>query len=131
MSSGGAGACVRGTPRSLKAAAISIMLGSSQTSAPIADKLLRKGNYPQGVGAGKPFYLPAVLEYLTTEILELAGDKNKSRAYTPEGRLYSLSTLEMQAMKDYVDSAWGGGWTDKSYIGRAEFISSRDKHHKR
>nr|XP_033484363.1 histone H2A-like [Epinephelus lanceolatus] len=46
-------------------------------------RLLRKGNYAELVGAGAPIYVAAVLEYLTTEILDLTGnaahDNKKTR----------------------------------------------------
>ncbi|CAG9530797.1 unnamed protein product [Cercopithifilaria johnstoni] len=49
-------------------------------------RLLRKGNYADRIGASAPVYLAAVLEYLSAEILQMAGEAarvNKKNRITP------------------------------------------------
>ncbi|KAM9576858.1 histone H2A-Bbd type 1-like [Trichechus inunguis] len=51
------------------------------------DRLLREGNYAQRLSSSTPVFLAGVLEYLTANILELAGDEahnNHRMRITPE-----------------------------------------------
>ena len=75
-------------------------------------RLLRKGNYAKRVGSGAPVYLAAVLEYITAEILELAGnaarDNKKSRIIPRHLQLAIKNDDELNVLLAGVTIAQGG-----------------------
>ncbi|CAK9437884.1 uncharacterized protein LODBEIA_P22620 [Lodderomyces beijingensis] len=75
-------------------------------------RLLKKGNYAKRIGSGAPIYLASILEYLTAEILELAGnaarDNKKSRIIPRHLQLAIKNDDELNKLLDNVTIAQGG-----------------------
>jgi histone H2A len=75
-------------------------------------RFLRQGRYAQRIGGGAPVYMAAVLEYLTAEVLELAGnaakDNKKSRIIPRHIQLAVRNDEELNKLMSGVTIAAGG-----------------------
>merc|ERR1712054_347882 len=75
-------------------------------------RFLRKGHYASRIGSGAPVYLAAVLEYLSAEILELAGNaarnNKKSRIVPSHLQLAIRNDEELNKLLSGVTIAQGG-----------------------
>jgi histone H2A len=75
-------------------------------------RFLRKGRYASRVGGGAPVYLAAVMEYLSAEILELAGnasrDNKRTRIVPRHIQLAIRNDEELNKLLGDVTIAQGG-----------------------
>jgi len=75
-------------------------------------RYLKHGSYAERIGDGAPVYLAAVLEYLTAEILELAGnaarDNDKKRIIPRHLQLAIRNDEELNKLLEGVTIAQGG-----------------------
>ncbi len=101
----------RGKPAGIKSISKSVKAGVTFPVSRIG-RLLKKGKYATRLGAGAPVYLAAVLEYLSAEVLELAGNAardNKKRRIIPRHiQLGIRNDEELNKLLSKVTIAQGG-----------------------
>ncbi|XP_047943361.1 histone H2AX-like [Salvia hispanica] len=101
----------RGKPKASKSVSRSSKAGLQFPVGRIA-RFLKAGKYAERVGAGAPVYLSAVLEYLTAEVLELAGnaarDNKKNRIVPRHIQLAVRNDEELSKLLGHVTIANGG-----------------------
>ena len=75
-------------------------------------RFLKSGGYSDRIGAGAPVYVAAVMEYLTAEVLELAGnaarDNKKTRIVPRHIQLAVRNDDELNKLLGHVTIASGG-----------------------
>ena len=74
-------------------------------------RLLKRGNYSKRTGSGAAIYLAAVMEYLSAEILELAGNAardNKKKRVVPRHLLLAIRNDELNKLLQGVTISQGG-----------------------
>ena len=106
MSARGKGGKVRAKPKSRsKRAGLTFPVGRIH-------RLLRQGQYAKLIGGGAAVYAAAVLEYLTAEILELAGnaarDNKKTRIIPRHLQLAISNDEELNRLLTGVTISQGG-----------------------
>ena len=109
MSGKGKGGCGKG--KGGKAVSRSSRAGLQFPVGRVA-RFLRKGRYAARVGGGAPVYLAAILEYLSAEILELAGnaarDNKRTRISPRHVQLAVRNDEELNKLLGGVTIAQGG-----------------------
>ena len=107
----GKGKAGRGNQTKNKSQSRSVRAGLQFPVGRIA-RYLKEGKYAQRIGGGAPVYLSAVLEYLTAEIVELAGnaakDNKKSRIIPRHIQLAVRNDEELDTLMKGTTIASGG-----------------------
>jgi histone H2A len=92
---------------------VSLLVSTSSTD-------LFRSNFAERIGAGAPVYLAAVLEYLSAEILELAGnaarDNKKSRIIPRHLQLAIRNDEELNKLRTSASSSIWFDWVRVAYI---------------